>query len=98
MHLAMEEALVNAISHGNRSDPSKNLQIVCRLSAELIRAEMTDEGEGFDPKDVPDPTSPGRIQTPGGRGVMLMRAYMSQVEYESSGRRVILAKQRSKEQ
>ena len=94
VHLAMEEALVNAIAHGNRFDADKHVQITCRISPELVRIEVTDEGDGFDSTAVPDPTSPDRLETPGGRGVMLMRAYMSRVEYDVSGRRVVLEKKR----
>src|SRR3972149_8248569 len=53
IHLAMEEALVNAIRHGNRLDPNKEVHVACRVSPELIRIEITDEGEGFDPSSGP---------------------------------------------
>lgn len=94
IHLATEEALVNAIKHGNRSDRSKTVHIRCQLSAELIRIEIADEGFGFDPARVPDPTDPERLETPGGRGVMLMKAFMSRVEYSPAGNSVVLQKRR----
>ncbi|KKL19231.1 hypothetical protein LCGC14_2467560 [marine sediment metagenome] len=92
VHLATEEALVNAIKHGNRFAPDRRVRIRCRLSDELIRIEITDEGEGFDPSKLPDPTNPDRLESPGGRGVMLMKAFMSRVEYNATGNSVVLEK------
>jgi serine/threonine-protein kinase RsbW len=94
VHLAMHEALVNAIMHGNHLDASKQVHISCRISADLVHIEIADEGAGFDPAKVPDPTSPDRITSPSGRGVMLMKAFMSRVEYSAPGNRVILEKTR----
>ena len=96
VHLAMEEALVNAIRHGNRLDADKHVHVACRVSPELIRIEITDEGEGFDPSSVPDPTDPANIEAPSGRGLMLMRSFMSRVEYNDVGNRVVMEKERGK--
>lgn len=94
VHLAMEEALVNAIKHGNRLDPDKRVQVSCRISPELVRIRITDEGDGFDPTRLPDPTNPERLETPGGRGVLLMNAFMSRVQYSASGNSVLLEKEK----
>jgi serine/threonine-protein kinase RsbW len=94
VHLAMEEALVNAITHGNRLDPDKHVRISCRMSPELIRVEISDEGPGFDPTTVPNPTDPDRLECPSGRGVLLMKAFMSRVEWGGSGNRVLLERKR----
>ncbi len=94
VHLALEEALVNAIKHGNRGDLSKKVRVVCRLSQERIWIEITDEGGGFDPDEVPDPTDEARLECPNGRGIMLMRCYMSRVEYNAAGNRVVMEKVR----
>lgn len=83
--LALEEALVNAIKHGNQLDLSKSVSIsyqVLRLSFEI---RITDQGPGFDPDDLPDPTAIENLERPCGRGVMLMRHYMSDVEYYPPG-------------
>ena len=98
VHLAMEEALVNAIIHGNRLARDKHVRISCRMSPELIRVEISDEGPGFDPDAIPDPTDPERLQCPGGRGVLLMKAFMSRVEWGGSGNCVLLEKERGKTQ
>jgi serine/threonine-protein kinase RsbW len=94
VHLAMEEALVNAIIHGNRLARDKHVRISCRMSPELIRVEISDEGPGFDPDALPDPTDPERLGCPGGRGVLLMRAFMSRVEWGGSGNCVLLERRR----
>jgi serine/threonine-protein kinase RsbW len=96
IHLAMEEALVNAIRHGNRLDRRKQVHVSCRLAPDRIRIEIADEGAGFDPAALPDPTCPENLHCPGGRGVMLMKAFMSRVEYNQAGNRVVLEKERAK--
>jgi len=96
VHLALEEALVNAIRHGNRLDESKQVHVACRMSPDLVQIEITDEGEGFDPSAIPDPTDPDNIEAPSGRGIMLMRNFMSRVEYNDAGNRVVMEKERGK--
>jgi serine/threonine-protein kinase RsbW len=93
--LAFEEALVNAIKHGNRYDAGKQVRVVCRLSPRLLRIEITDQGSGFDPKSLPDPTLPYRLECPTGRGVMLIHKFMSRVTYSPIGNQVILEKDRN---
>jgi len=95
IHLAMEEALVNAIRHGNQFDPGKHVHVACRMSPNLVRIEITDEGAGFDPSAIPDPTDPSHIEAPSGRGVMLMRNFMSRVEYNDIGNSVVMEKERA---
>jgi len=95
IQLAMEEALINAIKHGNRLDASKRVLVRCALSPALLRVEIADEGQGFDPAAIPDPTDAAHLESPCGRGIMLMRNFMSRVEYVDSGRRVILERDRT---
>lgn len=95
IHLALEEALVNAIRHGNRSDETKHVHVSCRLSADRLWVCIRDEGAGFNPDDVPDPTDDEHIEIPSGRGIMLMRAFMSRVEYNELGNCVTMEKQRA---
>jgi serine/threonine-protein kinase RsbW len=95
--LALEEALVNAIKHGNGMDPNKSVQVSCRVSQEEARITITDEGPGFDPEEVPDPTDDENLEKPGGRGIMLMRAFMSEVEFAQNGNQVLLVKIREHE-
>jgi len=94
VHLAVEEALVNAIAHGNKFDPRKQVEFSCRISAELVRIEITDQGDGFDGTALPDPTDADHLGAPAGRGVLLMKSFMSRVKYQASGNRVVLEKDR----
>src|ERR1700721_1717672 len=77
VHLALEEALVNAIKHGNRNDPGKTVRVRYQAQANQFLIEIQDEGRGFDPEGLPDPLAPENLERPGGRGVFLMRHYMS---------------------
>jgi serine/threonine-protein kinase RsbW len=94
VHLALEEAIVNAILHGNHSDANKRVHVICVLSEDRLRVEITDEGNGFDPNALPDPTCDECIDASGGRGVMLMRSFMSRVEYNERGNAVVMEKVR----
>jgi serine/threonine-protein kinase RsbW len=94
VHLAVHEALINAISHGNALNGGKHVKFSCRISPEKIHVEITDEGPGFDPDSLPDPTTPAHLDCPGGRGVLLMRTFMSHVEFRNNGNHVVLEKER----
>jgi serine/threonine-protein kinase RsbW len=96
VHLAVGEALENAVVHGNASDASKHVRFLCQISPRKIHVEITDEGPGFNPDNLPDPTAPGRLECPGGRGVLLMRSFMSHVEFRDGGNHVVLEKERGK--
>jgi serine/threonine-protein kinase RsbW len=95
IHLAFEEALVNAIKHGNLRDPDKCVQVDCRLSKDRIRIQITDEGSGFDPSVIPDPTVDENLEVPSGRGLMLMRCYMTSVQFNTLGNEVVMEKLRT---
>ena len=92
--LALEEALVNAIKHGNQMDPDKRVFVVYQVTPERFDVRITDEGEGFNPEDVPDPTDERYIDRPCGRGLLLMRGFMTEVEYHDKGNVVRMAKVR----
>ena len=85
VRLALEEALVNGFRHGNKGDASKSVTVRCHVDAGLMQLEVQDEGEGFNPETVPDPTAEENIEIPSGRGILLMRAYMTSVEYVPPG-------------
>ncbi len=95
VRLALEEALINAIKHGNSMDPNKRVTVICQIREESLRIEIEDEGEGFCLSDVPDPTAEANLDRPCGRGIMLMRAFLSVVEYNEMGNKVVLEKIRS---
>ena len=95
IRLALDEALNNAISHGNQRDPNKQVTIRYCVAPDGVMISVTDQGPGFDPKDVPDPTLDENISEPHGRGIMLMRAYMTSVTFSDNGRTVTLTKGRN---
>jgi serine/threonine-protein kinase RsbW len=90
--LALEEALVNAIKHGNQLDRNKSVHIAYKIQPECFTVRIADEGSGFDPADVPDPTAVENLERPCGRGLMLMRHYMTEVAFNDRGNSVVLSK------
>jgi serine/threonine-protein kinase RsbW len=95
MRLALEEALVNGIKHGNQGDPARRVFVRYRVGPEQALVEVEDQGPGFDPAGVPDPLAPGGLERPGGRGLLLMRAYLTWVRYNDRVNAVTLCKSRS---
>jgi len=92
IRLALEEAIVNAIKHGNRMDREKQVHVRCEVSQVQVRIEISDEGTGFNPSTIPDPTAEENLDKPCGRGIMLMKAFLNTVEYNDEGNCVILEK------
>ena len=92
INLALEEALTNAIKHGNRLDPSKKVRIEAKVTAKEARITIEDEGAGFNRGGVPDPTVDENLEKCSGRGILLIEAYMSRVTWDRGGRRVKMVK------
>lgn len=92
VHMALEESISNAVRHGNKHDPDKLVHIDCELSEKRFYAKICDEGPGYDPWKVPDCCADENLEVPGGRGLALMRAYMTTVELTDHGRCVIMEK------
>jgi len=90
--LALEEALVNAIKHGNGLDSRKKVRIQMHVSGERIDIGIVDEGPGFNPERVADPLAAENLDRPNGRGLLLMRHYMTEVTYHPPGNRVTMSK------
>lgn len=89
--IALTEAVNNAIHHGNRLDPGKNVSLGYALQGDRIVFVVGDEGPGFDFNNLPDPTDPQNIEKPHGRGVFLMRALADAVEFSHNGATVSMA-------
>ncbi len=85
VRLATEEALANALVHGNNEDPGGTIHVRWWVEPNAITIEIQDEGDGFDPGSVPDPTAEENIELPSGRGIMLMRSFMSEVRFLPPG-------------
>ena len=89
--VALTEALSNAIHHGNKSNPEKSVDISFEAQAEeKLLFTIKDEGDGFDPDSLPDPTDPENLEKPHGRGVFLMRNLADEVSFDDDGRTVEL--------
>jgi serine/threonine-protein kinase RsbW len=95
VRLALEEAMVNAVKHGNRGDPNKKAQLRYLVDPGSLLVEVEDEGAGFDPAAVPDPLAPENLERPSGRGLFLIRRYMTWMEHNKRGNCVRMCKQHS---
>ena len=89
--IALTEAVNNAIHHGNRLDPAKQVMLGYEVKGEQIVFVVSDQGPGFDFEHLPDPTDPENIEKPHGRGVFLMRALADSVEFSDNGATVAMA-------
>ncbi len=94
IQLALEEAMINAVSHGNKRDKHKNVHFASYLSPDIVRFRVEDEGAGFNPDTVPDPTDAEHIEIASGRGVLLIRNFMSHVTYSERGNVLLMEKLR----
>ena len=94
VRLSLEEALANGFRHGNQGNPEKSVTVSYRIGSDEVTIAVQDEGSGFDPDAVPDPTDEANLEIPSGRGIMLIRAYMSDVTIVPPGNRVEMKFQR----
>jgi serine/threonine-protein kinase RsbW len=88
--VGLTEALSNAMIYGNGSDPAKRVRVEVFLRPDCLTARVTDQGPGFDPTLVPDPTTPRNLHRVGGRGLFLMRELMDEVQFNEQGNSVTL--------
>ena len=93
--IAVREAVANAIKHGNKQDPEKQVTVDLSVAEEQLLIEICDEGEGFEPEEVADPLDPDNLLKPSGRGIFYMKRFMDDIEYSfgpNGGTRVTLRK------
>ena len=90
VRLALEEALVNAIRHGHGGDASLEIKVEAQVDSSEIVLSVEDVGPGFDPDAVPDPTADENLTIASGRGLALMRAFMTEVEVMPPGNRIVM--------
>jgi serine/threonine-protein kinase RsbW len=88
--VGLTEALANAMLYGNCRDPRKRVRVEARLTATEIMVQVTDEGRGFDPLKVLDPTLPTNRTRSGGRGIYLIRKLMDKVEFNERGNSITM--------
>ena len=89
--IAVTESVNNAIMHGNKNDKTKNVTLSLTLNENIIHFEIKDEGNGFDYKNLPDPTAPENIDKPSGRGIFLMKHLSDEVNFLNNGSLVKLS-------
>ena len=92
IHIALEEAFLNAVKHGNKKDPDKEVRIEYLITPGKFDVSIADDGNGFAPETVPDPRCEENLYKPSGRGLLLMRSFMDVVEYNEAGNCVHMVK------
>ncbi|UCC94540.1 MAG: ATP-binding protein [Candidatus Omnitrophota bacterium] len=92
IRLSVEEALTNAIKHGNKMDVTKKVFLHIDATFEKVEIEVVDEGEGFDYQRISPPTKKENLQKTSGRGIFLIKNYMDKVEFFDGGRRMKMIK------
>ena len=95
--MAAEEAMVNAVTHGNKLNENKVVELEFKVSPEQVFLRVKDEGEGFKPDNVPDPTDDEHLESVHGRGVFLIKKMMTEVRYNDCGNEVTMIKHRQTE-
>src|SRR5262245_12752416 len=90
LRTALAEALANAIAYGNHYDPSKRVRVEIACRVDGVRIVVADDGEGFDPRRVPDPTEPQNRERENGRGLFVLRHLVDHVEFNERGNTVCL--------
>jgi serine/threonine-protein kinase RsbW len=95
VRLALIEAITNGLKHGNGGDPAKRVGVSYHVAREVVVVEVEDEGPGFNPAAVPDPRLPENLERPNGRGLLMMRHFMTALRFWGRGNCVTLCKRRS---
>jgi serine/threonine-protein kinase RsbW len=93
--ICLDEAFANAIRHGNKQDRAKPVDVRVLLDDERWYVVAEDEGEGFDPASVPDPTTEAGLMAESGRGLRIMNAWLDQLMYFRDGRTILMARRRA---
>ena len=96
VHLALEEAFLNAVKHGNKMDSSKDVKIEYSVDFDKVEISLTDEGDGFEPATVADPRYGEDLYKPGGRGLLLMNSYMDVVKFNERGNSLYMVRYKEK--
>ena len=95
LRVLLTEAISNSILFGARGDPARRVRVEAALTEETIRLEVTDDGPGFDPGEVPDPTLPDKVARPIGRGLFLIKSLADRVEFNAQGNTIWMTLPRS---
>jgi serine/threonine-protein kinase RsbW len=82
--MAVREATVNAVLHGNAYDPQKRVLVVYEKTSDALVITIQDEGKGLDPLELPDPLAPENLMKGSGRGIFLIKAFMDEVKFRNT--------------
>ena len=97
LRLAVHEALVNAFRHGHKTLAAPApVKVAYTVGDRSVRIAVQDKGPGFRPQDVPDPTDEANLERGSGRGLLLIRSYMSKVEHNTKGNRLVMVYKKPK--
>jgi serine/threonine-protein kinase RsbW len=92
IRLCLEEALVNAIKHGNKLKESRQVKVDYEISNDTLKIAVSDEGEGFDPDNLPNPTVEENLKELKGRGVYIIKRLMDKVEFNEKANKITMTK------
>ena len=96
IEMAVRESVTNAMVHGNQEDESKSVEVIFNCHDNELEIEVRDQGEGFDPANVPDPTNAENLLKTSGRGIFLMRTFMDEVSFNDRGNEVTMVKRNAR--
>jgi serine/threonine-protein kinase RsbW len=85
VRVAFEEALANAVLHGHQGDTTSEIDVLWSVTNKFVEIEVVDQGRGYDPKTIPDPTANENLTLPSGRGLAMIRAFMNEVHINERG-------------
>ncbi len=95
LRVALSEALANAIIYGNRNDSEKSVEVRVVVTSQTIAVHVSDEGDGFNPADIPNPTLPDGLEQTSGRGLFLIREMVDEVRFNEKGNSICMMMRRA---
>lgn len=95
VNMALEESFTNAIEHGNHCNKRKKFHVSCQVTPQSVLISVRDEGKGYTRERLPDPLDEENIETPSGRGILLIHGFMSRVWYNDAGNEIHMEKLRT---
>jgi len=94
MRISLEEGLANALLHGHQGDEVEEIEVHWFCDALFVQCVIIDQGRGYDPESIPDPTADENLTLPSGRGLAMIRAFMDEVTVNEQGNRVTMKRLR----
>ena len=92
VRISLEEALANALLHGHQGEEETTIEVKWKIDSFQVEIIVIDQGRGYDPETIPDPTADENLTLPSGRGLAMMRAFMDEVDVNECGNRVTMVR------